>query len=454
MKSVLRWLFVFLMAIIVPACGGGSNPKGPSTLAAPPTSLVAGVGSTARINLTWVDNSDNEFEFRIERAEALAGPYFPIAVVPMNTQDYIDIGLQPNKQYFYRVTAWNSLGNSASVGPASATTNSLTWTTVSMSGTLMVGRGEHSAIYDSVGLRMLVFGGTDDSLNVLNELRALNLNNDPIPATPWSTPATTGTAPQRFGHSAIYDEANNRMVVFGGQDENFVVINKVHILDLATMAWSEVVPTGTAPVERAYHTAVYDSANQRMIVCGGLDSLIAPLDDVHFLSLPAAGSLSWSTAVLNPKPIARSRHSAVYDALGGRMVAFGGSDQNPGLDGSTLNNETWSLAAGPIPSWDPLFPVGPPSYRMGHSSIWDAANRRMVTFGGTVTTAPSTTRELWAMSLNAVPVWTNLGLTGGSAPANRSGHTAVYDSVRRRMIIYGGLDDNSATISDAWVIKL
>jgi len=91
---------------------------------------------------------------------------------------------------------------------------------------------------------------------------------------------------------------------------------------------------------------------------------------------------------------------------------------------------------------------------MGHSSIWDTTNRRMVTFGGTVTTAPSTTRELWAMSLNAVPVWSNLGLTGGSAPANRSGHTAVYDSVRRRMIIYGGLDDNSATISDAWVIKL
>ena len=136
------------------------------------------------------------------------------------------------------------------------------------------------------------------------------------------------------------------------------------------------------------------------------------------------------------------------------MIVFGGSDQNSILDGSTFSNESWALTASGSPSWNPLFPSGVPSFRMGHTAVYDAANRRMVSFAGAVTTTPTTTRELWALTLQAVPIWTNLGLTSGGAPASRTGHTAVYDTLGRRMIIYGGFDDTSATINDAWVIKL
>jgi hypothetical protein len=45
----------------------------------------------------------------------------------MNTQAYSDLGLLPNKQYFYRVAAWNSLGSSAYAGPANAVTKTLVW---------------------------------------------------------------------------------------------------------------------------------------------------------------------------------------------------------------------------------------------------------------------------------------------------------------------------------------
>src|SRR5436190_12435699 len=224
LKTVSRLLFGLLLASVIPACGGnGDNPKPPATLASAPTTLVATSVGSARIDLTWVDTSDNEFEFRIERSTASGGPYTKIGSAPKNATAFSDLSLPPGATYFYRVTAWNSVGNSPYAGPANATTSSLAWSAGPMSGGPTVGRGDHSAIFDSFGQQMLVFGGVDDSLTVYNELWALDLRKDPIaPTAPapsaWSAPANPG-APALYGHSAIYDTANRRMIVFGGWDD-------------------------------------------------------------------------------------------------------------------------------------------------------------------------------------------------------------------------------------------
>ncbi|MDO9535639.1 MAG: fibronectin type III domain-containing protein [Bacillota bacterium] len=88
---------------------------------AAPLNLAAETVSTSQINLTWTDNSNNETGFRIER-KISGGSYSQIAVVGANVKAYSDKNLSTNTTYYYRVRAYNSIGNSTYSNEASAGT--------------------------------------------------------------------------------------------------------------------------------------------------------------------------------------------------------------------------------------------------------------------------------------------------------------------------------------------
>lgn len=456
-RTVSRLAVAILLASLIPACGGHVAPDLPAN--APSTLVVTSI-STTRIDLTWTDNADNEAGFIIERGDALVGPFSVVGSAPKNATAYSDLGLLPNRTYFYRVAAWNSRGNSAYTNVGSAATKTLAWTSFPVTGGPTVGRGDTTAIFDSFGQQMIIFGGVDDSLNVLNELWALDLKNDPIAPTPpalsaWSAPSNPG-APQLYGHSAVYDTAHRRMVVFGGFDFNYTETNDVYTLDLSgapPYTWTKLSPTGTPPGPRANHSAVYDSANQRMIVYGGINGANG-LGDVYALSLPTAAPFAWSTLTPGGGPLPRYQHSAIADPLNSRMVVFGGHDGDAVLDGSLLSNETWSFSAsGP---WIPFFFSGTPGFRSGHSAVYDAANQRMLVFGGMTAVpipSPILTNELWSMRLDSTPAWSILSPTVPPGLTPRYGHGAAYDSAKNRMLIYGGYDPSSTTFNQLWLIK-
>ena len=77
----------------------------------PPSCLDATAVSSSSIELTWADNSDDESGFKIERNKS-GGAYSQINTVGRNITAFIDTGLTANTKYFYRVRAYNSLGNS------------------------------------------------------------------------------------------------------------------------------------------------------------------------------------------------------------------------------------------------------------------------------------------------------------------------------------------------------
>jgi predicted small integral membrane protein len=314
-----------------------------------------------------------------------------------------------------------------------------TWSELLPAAPSSVGVETHTAVYDPLRYRMLVFGGFDGSI-AYNDVWTLSLGVGPV----WSKLTPTGPAPSaRSGHTAIYDPVRDRMLVFGGWVGGFNYVNDVWALSLAgSPAWSALAPAGTPPSARAYLSAIYDPVRDRMLVFGGAESSIQH-NDVWALML--TGSPAWSqlAPVGNP-PSARWGHAAIYDPVRDRMVVFGGSNLN----------DVWALSLAGSPAWSALNPVGTrPSLRYGPSAIYDLVRDRMVVFGGG--NGISTYNDVWALSLAGGPVWSE-SAPAGILPALRSWHTAIYDPVRDRMLVFGGYydepDGNTYYFNDTWAL--
>jgi hypothetical protein len=114
-----------------------------------------------------------------------------------------------------------------------------------------------------------------------------------------------------------------------------------------------------------------------MLVTGGQTTAGLDLDDAWALSLD--GGTAWS-----PLPASAnhqiSSHSEIYDPTGDRLIRFGG------WNGDT-NSDSWELPlAVPPLTLAPLDPLGfPPPSRMNHAAVFDALGTRMLIFGGITT---------------------------------------------------------------------
>jgi hypothetical protein len=204
-----------------------------------------------------------------------------------------------------------------------------TWIELTPTGTLPAPRSYHTAIYEPIAGRMVVFGGYDGGTR-LDDAWALPLAG----AAPWYEIAV-GTRPSaRAGHSAIYDATRLRMVVFGGWDG--ILRNDVWELSfLGTPTWGELSPAGTLPPVHAYHTAVHDPVRDRMVVFGGT---VGSGGTNRTWALSLSGGGAWSElAPAGSRPTELYLVAGIYDSEGDRLVVFGG--YNDAED----RNEVWML---------------------------------------------------------------------------------------------------------------
>ena len=91
-------------------------PEGPTG----PTAVATGPSTVA---LNWVDESDEETRFEIERREGADGSWNQVAALDPNSTTFGDVGLTPNTTYHYRVRACNDVGCSGFSDEADATTH-------------------------------------------------------------------------------------------------------------------------------------------------------------------------------------------------------------------------------------------------------------------------------------------------------------------------------------------
>jgi hypothetical protein len=97
--------------------GSTSNPTAP---AAPSNLATAPVGTT-QLRVSWTDNSSNESSFKVERKTGATGTYATINITSANATSYNDTGLTQGTQYFYRLSALNETGASATVETSGST---------------------------------------------------------------------------------------------------------------------------------------------------------------------------------------------------------------------------------------------------------------------------------------------------------------------------------------------
>ena len=300
------------------------------------------------------------------------------------------------------------------------------WTTLSPSGTVPAGRSGHAAFYDPPRDRMVVVGGNFET----DELRALSFAG----TLKWSVLPPV-MVPRQAGHTSIHDPLRDRMINFAGY--------YLWELPLAgPPVWSKLTASGSPPTSRTVG-AIYDPLRDRMLLFGARTEGQSYPNDVTELSL--SGSPTWSLLLLfGDPPPGRDRCTVIYDPVRDRMIVFGGGGSG------TYRNDVWALALSGTPTWSQLVPTGsPPGGRYDHAAIYDPIHDRMVVFGGK---GPSEQRlgDLWALSLTESPEWTQLS-PPGTAPPAMWGSTAIYDSERERMVVFGGSTQDGAE-NGAWAL--
>jgi hypothetical protein len=182
--------------------------------------------------------------------------------------------------------------------------------------------------------------------------------------------------------------------------------------------------------------SAFDPISDVLSIFGGGDR------DVEYGDLwqasPAEPFAHWVRRIPDGEsPSPRTYATAVYDPGRRRMVMFGG------FAGRAMN-DLWQLdLAAHTPRWTPIAARGtPPSARWGHTAVYDSRRDAMIVFGGAAGEAmdePQPMHDLWSLSFADGDAWVPLAAEG-SAPPSRYRHAAVYDPVGDRMMVLWGLD--------------
>jgi len=310
---------------------------------------------------------------------------------------------------------------------------------------IVAARHGHSSIYDPVRDRMVVFGGFGGSGN-FDDAWTLSLRGTPA----WTQLMPTGPLPSaRNSQCAVYDPVTDRMVVFGGRDDDRMCTDVWALSLSGGPAWTELAAGGSPPTARLDHDAIYDPVRKRMLVVGGADDT----SGVRVWALTFSGKTSWTTLTpVGTAPAGWLGYCAVYDPVRDRMLMLGNatrSRRNRTVQDSTV---VWALSLDGAPAWTVLTPAGrKPPANYGRTAIYDTARDRVVIFGG-IGQSNRDDNDVWALSLAGAPTWTALTPTG-EPPGQRSFGSAIYDPVRDRMVIFAGLATHTYC-DDVWGLSL
>lgn len=238
-----------------------------------------------------------------------------------------------------------------------------------------------------------------------------------IEAGTWEKRLPPVSPPSRANGTLAYDSDRQKTVLFGG--------NKADLSDFGDTwewdgsVWIEKTPA-LSPAARSRHALVYDKARGKTVLFGG--------DHGRDETWEWDGSV-WLQRHPATSPPGRIDHALAYDATRSRVVLFGGDPLGGGQIGS---DDTWEWDGN---TWTPMTPSAKPPARNSHSLSFGPGNRTVL-FGGyqqNTGSGAGNFADTW--------LWDGANWTQpfpATRPSAREQSVLVYDSIRKRAILFGG----------------
>ncbi len=327
-------------------------------------------------------------------------------------------------------------------------------------------RTSSAAAHDSSAKQTLLYGGEDEDAADCDGL------GDQLCGRAWAwtggswrLAAEVAAEPGRRQLTAMaYDVASNRTVMSAGLSDaadcngtgNARCRDIWHWLG---SAWSEITPSVGSLVRRAGHTMAYDGVNNnRVFLFGGRSDLTCEGSATTycrglFMQSGPAGTSWISQSTTGPS--ARTQAVMVHDAANQRLVLFGGQDGtgNCNSSGSNYCGDTWGWNTNAPSAWTQLANSGPAA-RYGHGMIYDPDRKKTLLFGGYNDAATSPCVEdycddLWEFDGTTWRQAAATDVQGTAAPVARREHTFTYQSTWKTGLMFGG-KSSAGVLGDTW----
>ncbi|CAE7372609.1 gefF, partial [Symbiodinium sp. CCMP2456] len=296
-----------------------------------------------------------------------------------------------------------------------------TWTQLSPSNPIP-GIGRSAMIWDEVGEGAFLFGG--EAMPSYTKTNALYFYSKSLNA--WAVKSSTGAPPARHMHTVVLRTPQRILYVFAGGIRDIhssatgQLFSDLFGYNVATDSWTQLT-SHTTP--RALHTAVWDTASDRMIVYGGEadDASKTKLGDVVEYD---PSSDTWSSPSVGTEPNARSGHVAVWDGTSEVMLMCCGhgdvSVYNPFVSSSEQHyNDLWSYSDSS--GWTELVQFGSFTPRRELAAVWDANTRSLLGYGGRFTTGELDSMFYYFSTTDSFDQETLAG------PTARDAHSATWN---------------------------
>jgi hypothetical protein len=301
-------------------------------------------------------------------------------------------------------------------------------------------------VHDTARDRYVMFGGSETELSASDTQQRNDVWTLQADSTTWRRLEVVGRPPAaREGSAAVYDEADDRMWIFGGTAGTSPA-SGLWSLNPDLAEWEQLgIPGG--PGVRSHAALVHDSTRDRLILYGGqLGPTSQPpgASPEVWVITPESDSPEWSRLIpVGFAPRARWNAIVAYDPPRDRLVVIGGENRD------SVFTDAWELSFSPFAQWNRLVLVGArPPAREGAIGVLDLAHDRIVTFGGADPLTDVPNQDVWSFKLTGFDAWTREA-PAGDAPNELREACATLDSARARIVVHGGGRPQSLSASYA-----